>query len=291
MKATRKIIKWLAYYFGRFLSDKNFLKLEYHAIMGDKLNFKTPITFNEKLHWLKIYDKKSIYTKMADKYEVRDYVSEKIGEEYLIPLLGVWNKFSDIDFNLLPNQFVLKCTHDSKSVIICMDKTIFSISHASEQIKKCLKINYYYFCREWAYKNIKPKIIAEKYMVDESGTELKDYKIYCFNGDPKIIQVDFNRFTGHKRNFYSTQWKYQNIELIYPSYSDIIIKKPQLLNIMLDCAKKLSAETMFLRTDFYLINDKIYFGELTFYPEAGYGRFIPAEWDKLFGDWLDLPLK
>jgi hypothetical protein len=226
---------------------------------------------------------------MADKYEVRKYIAEKIGEEYLIPLLGVWNTFEDIDFNSLPDQFVLKCTHDSGGVVICKDKNAFDLKAARKKIVIHLKRNFYWYGREWAYKNIKPRIIAEKFMVDESGTELKDYKILCFNGEPRLIQVDFDRFVKHKRNLYSTEWQYQLVELGYPTYPQIRIKKPESLELMLQLAKKLSFGIPHLRVDLYSIKQKIYFGELTFYHGSGFEKFTPSEWDKTLGDWLELP--
>jgi hypothetical protein len=291
------ILNWVLFHFGQVFSDKTFLLLKYHLIFGKKLNLKNPLTFNEKIQWLKLYDRKPEYTQMADKYEVRKYISEKIGKEYLIPLLdidnnrgGVWNSFSDINFDVFPNQFVLKCTHDSGSVIICRDKNTFDIKKARKKINSCLNKNFYWPGREWVYKNIKPRIIVEKYMVDESDTELKDYKIFCFNGEPKIIQVHFDRFTDHKRNMYSSEWEYIPFTTEYSTNPCIQIKKPQSLNLMLNIARKLSENTIYLRVDLYSIKEKIYFGELTFYHGSGYIMFTP-EWDKTLGDWINLPIK
>jgi hypothetical protein len=202
-----------------FIPDKLYLKVLFRLRIKEKLDLKSPKTFNEKIQWLKLYDRKPEYTQRVDKYEVRKYIADKTGEEYLIPLLGVWDRFEDIDFNNFPDQFVLKCTHDSGGVIICKNKNMFNIEEVKKKMRHFVRRNYYYGSKEWPYKDIKPRIIAEKYMVDESGTELKDYKIQCFNGEPKIIQVDFDRFTdNHKRNFYSANWEYQPFSLLYPTY-------------------------------------------------------------------------
>ena len=179
--------------FLNFLPDETILKIKFKDRIGKELNLKKPKTFNEKLQWLKLYDRNPAYTKLVDKYEVRKHIAKTIGQEYLIPLLGVWDTFEDINFSKLPNQFVLKCTHDSGGLIICTDKNRLDIDAARKKINKCLKRNYYYPGREWPYKNVKPRIICEKYMVDESGTELKDYKFMCFNGEVKCIFVCLNR--------------------------------------------------------------------------------------------------
>lgn len=273
------------------LPDKMFIKLEYRYYTGRKLNLDNPKTFNEKLQWLKLYYRRPEYTKLVDKYEVRKYIAETIGEEYLIPLLGVWDKFDDIDFSKLPNQFVLKCTHDSGGLVICKDKKKFSIEEARKKINKHLKRNFYYVHREWAYKNVKPRIICEKYMVDESGTELKDYKIFCFNGEPKLIQVDYNRFNGHKRNLYDIEWNYIPNSIKYPTDPNTIIKKPNKLNEMLELARVLSNGYPHVRVDFYYVNDRIYFGEMTFYHGAGYEKFEPESLEFEMGSWLELPSK
>lgn len=283
---------WISDIVLRSIPDTVYLKYMYKKEMGRKLDLKNPKTFNEKLQWLKLHDRNSIYTKMVDKYEVRQYIKETIGEKYLIPLIGgPWEKFRDIDFSKLPKQFVLKCTHDSGSVTICTDKNKFDIEKVRKKIDRSLRGNFFYGGREWPYKNVKPRIIAEKYMVDESGTELKDYKIFNFNGVPQIIQVDFNRFAGHKRNLYTTNWEFLEVAIEYPSDSNIKIDKPEKLEEMLNLAQMLSKSIPHLRTDFYSIGNKIYFGELTFYHESGFGKFMPDEWDKKFGDWIILPDK
>jgi len=274
---------------GRLLSDKTFLKFKYWALTGKKLNLENPMSFNEKLQWLKLNDRRTIFTTMADKHAVREYVKNIIGEEYLIPLLGIWVRPEDIDFDTLPKQFVLKCTHDCGSVIICHDKYTFDRDAAIKSLNKCLKENYYWQGREWPYKNITPVVIAEECLVDESGVELKDYKVFNFNGVPKMIQVDFDRFGNHRRNLYSTDWKYLGYTSRYPTDPNVVIKRPLQLEKLLDCAKRLSSGIPFVRTDFYSINEKIFFGEITFYHGGGMETFYPEEWDFKLGSWIQLP--
>ena len=272
-----------------WVPDEIYLKIAYRLEMKKKLNLANPQTFNEKLQWLKLHDRKPEYTQMVDKYAVREYIAKTIGEEYLIPLLGVWNAFDEIDFDQLPDQFVLKCNHDSGSVVICKDKKTFDVDAARKNINAGLAHNYYYGGREWPYKNVKPKIIAEKYMVDESGTELKDYKLFCFNGEVKIVEIDFDRFIKHTRNLYTSKWEFLNFQLLYPNDSSKYKDKPIALDDMIKMASYLSKNIPHLRVDFYQINNKIYFGELTFFHEAGFGLFSPNEWDKILGDWIKLP--
>ena len=286
LRIYRKICTWGM----KVLPDKLYLTMLYQVRTGKKINWKNPKSFNEKLNWLKVYDRRQDYVKMADKYEVREYIKKKLGEEYLIPILGVWNKAEEIDFCSLPKQFVLKCTHDSASVVICKDKDLFNKEDAIKKLNKSLKINYFYPSREWPYKKIKPRIIAETYMVDDSHTELKDYKIYNFNGKPELIQVDFGRFTNHERNLYSTEWEYIDEQIEYPKNPNIQIMKPGNLNEMLQCAEKLSEGIPSVRTDFYSINGKTYFGEITFYQEGGFGKFETESYERKLGDLIKLPM-
>jgi hypothetical protein len=263
--------------------------MRYYEHFGVYPNYKNPRTFNEKLQWVKVYDHNPEYTKMVDKYGVRDYVKEQIGEEYLIPLVGgPWKRAEDIDFSKLPNEFVLKCTHDSASVIICKNKKEFDIQKAVKKLNKALKYNFYWYGREWPYKNVNPQIIAEKYMVDESGIELKDYKCFCFNGEPKLIQVNFSRFTKPKKNMYDCDWNYLPITSHFPTEPEAKIDKPIKLDEMIGLAKRLSNNQSFLRVDFYCISGKIYFGELTFFPGSGFISYEPDEWNINMGDWMKL---
>ena len=289
MTVKQRIYRKICVCFGKYISDKTYLKLLYETRIGKKLNIKNPITFDEKLQWLKLYDRKDEYTVWADKYEVRNYVAEKLGEQYLIPLLGVWNSADELKLDDLPEQFVLKCTHDSASVCICTNKKNFDWNAAMDKLQKSLNQNYYWHSREWPYKNITPRIIAEAYMTDESGTELKDYKIYTFGGEPYLIQVDFDRFHNHRRNLYTTEWEYIDETIEYSKDPNVKIAKPEHLEEMLECSKKLAVGTISLRTDFYSINGKIYFGEITFYQEAGFAHFEHEEFAKKLGDQIKLP--
>ena len=272
-----------------FLPDSIVIKALFYFEIGYKLNLKHPKTFNEKLQWLKLYQRDPIMTKMVDKYEAKQYVSDRVGEEYIIPTLGVWDSFDNIDFEKLPNQFVLKTTHDSGGVVIVRNKSMLDRKEAREILMKSMKHDFYQKFKEWPYKNVTHRIIAEKYMEDESGYELKDYKIFCFNGVPKLIQVDFGRFSKHKRNIYSTDWEYLGFSSLYPTDPNIKIRRPKKLDSMLNIAKKLSKGMPHVRIDLYLIYDQIYFGELTFYHESGFGKFKPEKWDTILGEWIKLP--
>lgn len=275
---------------GRLLSDKTFLKLKYWATTGRKLNIDNPGSFNEKLQWLKLYNRRSEYTMMADKYAVREYVKKTIGEEYLIPLLGVWDRPEDIDFDVLPEQFVLKCNHDCGSVIICRDKSSFDQVATINKLKKCLKENYYWQGREWPYKDIKPKIVAEKYM----GDNLTDYRIYCFNEIPKLIysysnesQADGSKPEPRYCDIFDHNWK------PIPYHQKLLphgnVPMPGQLSKMLEIAKLLSANSIFVRIDFYEIDNMLYVGEMTFYPGGGMSKFYPDSYDLELGKWLKLP--
>lgn len=273
---------------SRVLPDKLFLRLYYYLKFKSKLDLENPKLFNEKIQWLKLYDRNPKYTKMVDKLEVRKIVSEVLGEEYLIPLIGVYETFDEIDFDNLPDQFVLKCTHDSGGIVICRNRSEFDIEKARTKINNSLNRNYYYLYREWPYKNVKPRIICEKLMVDESNKELKDYKVFCFDGEPKIIQLDYNRFINHQRLLYDCEWNKVEGYFQYKADESVFFEKPKVLNTMLELAKKLSKDFRFIRIDFYIINDEIYFGETTFYPEAGFGKFYPEELNELWGSWIKI---
>lgn len=270
------------------LRDDKYLSILYKGMFGKKLDFDNPQTLTEKIQWLKLNDRRPIYCNMVDKYEAKKYIADKIGEEYIIPTLGVWNRFDEIDFTKLPQQFVLKCTHDCGGLVICKDKSELDIDEARKKINKSLKSNFYWPAREWQYKNIKPRIIAEKYMEDESGTELKDYKIFCFNGRPEYVEVDFNRFVEHKLNPYDFDWNPLNFCDSSRNDYDADIKKPARLDDMRRIAAELSKDMLFLRVDFYSIRDRIYVGELTLTPGAGFIKFDPGSVDLKYGRMLDL---
>jgi len=270
-------------------NDKTYLKIRYFATFKKILNLQTPQTFNEKLQWLKLNDRKDIYTKMVDKYEAKSYVSKIIGNKYIIPTLGIYNNFDEIDFNKLPNQFVIKCTHDSGGLVIVTDKSKLDIKKAKKKINKSLKRNYYYLGREWPYKNVKPRIIVEKYMKDNKDTSMRDYKFFCFNGNPYCILLCNDRNTELKETFFDLNWKI--LPFKRPNHSiDTNIEKPHNLDKMIEFSKKLSLNIPFLRVDFYEINGNLYFGELTFYPAGGFSKFEPEEWDLKLGNLIDLNL-
>jgi len=273
--------------FFNFLGDKAYIKFKYWVSMSRRIDLKNPKTYNEKLQWLKLYNRKSEYTKMVDKYLVREYITEKIGEEYLIPLIGVWDRVDDIDFDKLPEQFVLKCTHDSGGLVICKEKSKLDIKAAKKKIKKCLKSKFYKKTREWPYKNVKPRIIAEKYMVDESGVELKDYKFFCFNGSPELMFVASGRPHDTRFDFFDMEFNHLEFEHGHPM-SDKLVCKPDGFKEMIELSKTLSEGIPHVRIDFYDINGKVYFGEITFFHHGGFVPFKPEEWDTKLGDMLVL---
>lgn len=274
---------------SHIIPDSLYLRMQYRLVFGEKLNLKNPIKFNEKLQWLKLHNRKPCFTEMVDKYEVKKYITRTIGEEYVIPTLGVWDSFEKINFDLLPNQFVLKCTHDSGGVIICKDKSKFDKEAAKNKIEKSLKRNFFFYGREWPYKYVKPRIIAEKYMIDESVSELRDYKFFCFNGVCKCMKVDFDRFSRHRANYYDRDGNLLDLgEKICPPNKEKNIILPQNKEKMIFLAEKLSKGIPFLRVDFYDVNGDIYFGELTFFPASGLGAFTDEVWDYKLGNWLQL---
>lgn len=275
--------------FLNWMSDEQFLKLKYWANLGKELNLATPCTFNEKLQWLKLYDRKPEHTTMVDKYAVKEYVANIIGEEHIIPTLGVWDTFDDIDFDSLPDQFVLKCTHDSGGLVICKDKKALDLKATKRKLSKCLKTNYFFKSREWPYKDVTPRILAEKYMVDEKIGELRDYKFFCFHGQVKCFKVDFDRNVEHRANYYDPKGNLLYFgETVCPPDYEKEIELPNTLCQMEEYAERLSANCPFLRVDFYDVNGNVYFGELTFFPNSGFGSFTDDRWDYQMGEWLSL---
>lgn len=274
----------------RLIPDKVYLKLQYKHHLGRKLNLKNPQTFNEKIQWLKLYDRRPEYTTYVDKYAVREHIKKSIGEEYLIPLIGAYENVDEIDWNKLPDKFVLKCTHGSQCNIICTDKSKLDIEESKKKLNQWMIRNWYWYGREWPYKNVKPMIICEKFMVDESGFELKDYKLMCFNGEVKLSFVCLNRstLTGLNVDFYDLDWNPMPFERKYPN-SGTLIPKPRNYVKMLELAEKLSKAIPFVRVDFYEVNGDLYFGELTFHPGSGFEAFTPIEWDYKLGSILMLP--
>ncbi len=273
----------------RWLSDKAYLKLSYRIKEKEKLNLDNPKTYNEKLQWLKLYDRKPIYTRMVDKYEAKKFVAEQIGEEYVVPTLGVWDRFEDIDFDALPEKFVLKCTHDSGDLAICHNKAEFDIEAARRQFTSSLKRNYYWSSREWAYKDVKPRIIAEQYMEDTETQELRDYKFFVFNGSVKIFYITSGRKAGDRRtDFFDLDLNHLDLRDC-DEMADVPPAFPKNLDKMMELAEKLSVGIPQLRVDFYEVDGQIYVGEFTFYYCGGHVPFKPKKWDAIWGEWLELP--
>lgn len=272
----------------KYVDDRTFLKLFFRAYQNKKLNIDNPSSFNEKLQWLKLYDKNPEYTVLCDKYLVRAIVEQEIGEEHLIPLIGSWKSVDEIDIKSLPNQFVMKCNHDSGSVVICRDKQNFDWNSAKIKLKKSLKRNYFYKSREYNYKNIEPRIIAEAFMTDGDNEELTDYKIFCFKGVPRFIQVDIGRFSNHIRNFYTIDWEYIPVEYGCATSENVNIVKPAKLNEMLEYAKILSKDIPHVRVDFYVSNNQVYFGEYTFHHGGGAMKVSPYCYDLKWGNYIDI---
>lgn len=272
------------------IPDEEFLRKEFRLMMGYNLDIDHPVTFNEKLQWLKIHDRRPEYIKMVDKYAVKGLVAKIIGTQYVIPTLGIWEQFDDIEFSKLPNRFVLKCTHDSQSVILVDNKEELDLKKTRYKLESCLRRNMYYNNREWSYKDVPPRIIAEPYLKNNSGTELMDYKFMCFDGKVKCSFVCSDRFSGDglKVTFFDINWREMPFERNHPR-SKIPIPKPINYEEMVILAEKLAKGIPFVRADFYENNGKTYFGELTFFPGAGFEAFTPPEWDKILGEWIHLP--
>ena len=276
---------------SRLLTDQGHVKLYYWARTGKKLRLKDPVTFNEKLQWMKLYDRRDLYRICADKLQVRQYVAEKLGEEYLIPRLGSWENPEQIDFDQLPDQFVLKCNHNSGlGMCICKNKAELDQAAVRKQLLQGLREDYYYHGREWSYKDLPRRIVGEAFLTDGAGT-LADYKIHVFNGKARFILVCADRFdeSGLTEDFYTPQWEHMDIRRPGIPNAKKPQEKPQLLSQLLECAEKLGQDLPFVRADFYVCNGKIYFGEMTFYPAGGSKPFDPPQWDETFGSWLQLP--
>ena len=274
------------------LPDERFLRKYYKIRFGRELNLEDPKTYTEKLQWLKLFDRKPIYTSMVDKHEAKEYVAQRIGSEYIIPTLGVWDSFDEIDFDSLPDQFVLKCTHDSGGLVIVKDKSKLDLDAARVKINKSLKRNYYLHGREWPYKNVKPRILAETYMEDPETAELRDYKFFCFNGEVKALFVATERYKAGeetKFDFFDAEYNHLPFTNGHPN-AEVLPEKPKTFEKMKELAAELSVGIPHLRVDFYEVDGKIYFGELTFSHWSGMMPFDPEEWDRTFGDWIDLSI-
>lgn len=289
LREPKRVVIYLLCRIAPIIPDKLFLKWLFRLRMGYKLNLDNPQTFSEKLQWLKLYNRKPEYTQMVDKFEAKKYVASIIGEEYIIPTLGVWDSVDDIDFDALPEQFVLKTTHGggNTGVVICRDKSTFDIAKAKAKLQKSLKSCIYRQYREWPYKNVKRRIIAEA-LIGNGYTE--DYKFFCFEGEVKLCQVISGRESTMTIDFYDKEWNHQPFHepKAYP-FSKRPLRRPALYDKMWEVAQALCKNQHFIRIDLYAVNDQIYFGELTFFPTSGMGGFEPQEWDYKFGEWIKLP--
>lgn len=271
-----------------FVPDKLHISILYHAYIGRKINWHHPGGFNEKLQWLKLHDHNPLYTKLVDKVEVKTWVAKRIGWEHIVPTLGVWDSFDQIDFNALPDRFVLKCTHDSGGLAICRDRATFDMDAAKEKIESSLLRNFYWSGREWPYKNVKPRIIAEEYLA--AGTSgVTDYKLLCFGGRARCAFTCTGRDEADLRvDFFDLEWNHLPFTRHYPN-ADIPPAVPVRLNEMIALSERLAESIPFVRVDYYEIAGKLYFGEMTFYPGSGFEEFDPEEWDERLGSWLELP--
>lgn len=283
----------LLYSVLRILPDNAYISLKYLYHFGKLPNLKQPKTFNEKLQWLKLYDRRPLYEIIVDKYEAKKYISNIIGEQYVIPCYGVWDKFEDINFEILPKQFVLKTTHDCGGVYICKDKASFDKEAARRFLEKHLKANYFLEGREWPYKNVKPRILAEAYMENLKTHDLRDYKFFAFDGKTKLLFVATDRQKEQeevKFDFYDIEFNHLPIKNGHPNSSGSI-QKPESFEEMVRIADKLSEGIPHVRVDFYEVNGRPYVGELTLSHFSGIVPFEPEEWDRRMGDWIVLPAK
>lgn len=273
----------------RFIPDKLYLQMYYFAKFKKLCNFREPTTFTEKLQWLKLYDKNPLYSSLVDKVSVRDYVEKIIGSQYLIPLIGgPWNNANEIPYHILPDQFVLKCTHDSGSVVICKNKDLLDKDAVAKKLNSSLKINYYWISREWPYKSVPPRIIAEGLLTnDETSNDLTDYKVMCFDGEPKLIQVHKGRFQNHTQDFYDDKWNKLDLRQETPMSKETT-EEPPFLQEMLDNSRKLSAVFPQVRVDWYYAQGRLFFGELTLFDSGGFESFYPQEYNALIGSWIPL---
>ena len=275
------------------MPDREFLSAMYKAIFGQEINWETPTGFNEKLQWLKLYNRRPEYTMMVDKYLVRDYIAQVLGEEFLIPLLGVWDDPDEIDFDALPDQFVLKCNHNSGlGMCICKDKSKLDIPKVKAELRKGLKQDYYLTGREWPYKDVPRKIICEKFMSDGSKEDLKDYKFYCFNGKAKMLGIysDRNKPFPTKADYFYEKFQWLDLTWGYP-HAEVTPGRPEEFLQMMEIAEKLAQKLPSIRVDLYLCGKRIYFGELTFFDGSGFDHIEPMEWDYKLGEYCVLPKK
>lgn len=276
-----------------FVNPEKYIPQMFKVRMGKMPNLDNPQTYNEKLCWMKLYYHNPLFTKLVDKYEVKDYVAEKIGQQYIIPTIGVWSKVEDIEWDKLPGQFVLKCTHDSGGLVICKDKSKLDVAKAKQKLNRSLKKNYYYDGFEWPYKDVMPRIIAETYIEDTKTQELRDYKFFCFDGEVKALFIATERQkVGEdvKFDFFDADFHHLPFRQGHENAA-VLPEKPLCFEEMKRLAAFLSEGLPHARIDFYEVDGKIYFGEITFFHHGGWTRFDPEGWDNTFGSWIKLPEK
>ena len=271
------------------MGDRKYLELRYKMMAGKVLNLDNPKSFDDKLQWLKLYDHKPFYSTIVDKYEAKKYIAGRVGEEYVPRLLGLWNDFDEIDFSSLPSSFVLKCTHDSGGVVICPDKNNFDYKRAERIIERSMKRNFFLQKREWPYKNVKHRIIAEEYLSDDSGEDegLVDYKFLCFNGEPKVMYIGNDIKDDSHEDFFDMDFHHLPLQMGYPM-APVCPKKPRSFEKMKEIAQILSKDFLHIRVDFFEIDGRPYVGELTFYQNEGITLTTPPEWDERLASWIDL---
>lgn len=285
------IFKKLILSLMNFLPDRFYVSIQYRYHTGKKLHLNPAKRYNEKLQWIKLYDRNPRYTDLVDKYKVKEIVAKTIGEAYVVPLLGVWDSPEQISLSELPNQFVLKTNHDSKGVLICKDKKTFDLEKAKTFFASHMKVNGYAYGREWPYKNVERKIIAEQYL-DTKSEDLIDYKVMCFNGKARLIQVHQGRFTDHyTHDIYDTNWEKQPVNQVGETPNDKTLERPCFLQEMLQLSEKLAVNIPHIRVDWYYVNNQLFFGEMTFFDASGYLDFVPEEYNEIIGSWIDLPPK
>lgn len=286
---------WKIYYSGKAFQLKRdprrYLEGKCKAKYGQSFNLDNPKTFNEKIQWLKLYWYDPLVTMCSDKYAVREYIKNRGLEHILNGIIGVYKNADEIDISLLPNRFVMKCTHGCHMNVICYDKVHFNWKKERGRLNMWLKLNYSYNGGEWVYRDIKPQIVIENFLCDDDNNNIKDYRIFCFNGKPKAIHVDYDVHTNYRRTIFNTKWELQDMEYARPINVHKTIVKPICLDEMLEYAKILSKPFPFVRVDFYVVNGKALFSELTFMPSSGYGKFKPEEYDAVYGSWITLPPK
>lgn len=275
-----------------WMDDETYLKLAFRSKMGKKLRLDDPQTYSEKLQWIKLYDRRPEYTAMVDKFEAKKIAAELIGDEYIIPTLGVWDRFEDIDFDKLPDKFVLKCTHDSGGLVIVKDRSRFDREAARKVITRCLGHNFFWGQREWPYKDIRPRVIAEEYMEDSETKELRDYKFFTFDGEVKALFIATERGAKEETKFDFFDADFNHLPFLngHPN-ADVTPRKPRHFELMKELASKLSAGLPQIRIDLYEADGKVYFGEFTFFHWSGFKPYVPEEWDYRFGGWIRLPEK